>query len=95
MTNSGGQITLKQTIDILRGLNVKGAWLKDNIKAHFSGNLSTYAEKDLRRLMMQMLIKGIIEEEFTETSIPGMNSTQVTVYLVGGRLASNLIHKGL
>jgi len=95
MNNINGKITLKQTNDILRGVNVKGAWLNDNIKAQFSGTLSTYSEKNLRRLMLQMLIKGVLEEEFTETSIPGMASTQVTVYVVAGQRASNLIHKGL
>ena len=53
---------MKQAVDLLRGIKLAKAYIDRDIINDFSGVLKSVDEKDIRRLIIEMLIKGILEE---------------------------------
>lgn len=52
---------------------------------HYSGKLKTMTEKDVRRLIIHLLIQRVIKESFQKSNIRGINLQQIHVYLIPGR----------
>ena len=74
-------VTLKDTVDIAKGRNVKKAWLSKNLVDAFSGSLKRFSDNDIRRLMTKMLIMGALEEVFISTSFGSGNNISVYIAL--------------
>ena len=51
----GSNVTLKQAVDICKGRAVKTPQLNENLADKFKGMIKTLIERDVRRLMLQML----------------------------------------
>lgn len=62
-------ITSKQSVDLLRGIKLQKVYIDPSIIEQFSGALKQMQEKDMRRIILQLLMKGILEEQFISTKI--------------------------
>eukprot|EP00347_Sterkiella_histriomuscorum_P002099 403369477 len=78
-------ISYKQAIEILRGKKPKKQILRADQMEYYSGRLKNLSEKDIRRLIVHLLIQKILKESFQKSNIRGINVQQIHVYLIPGR----------
>ena len=57
-------ITCKMIVDLFKGRSIKSLYIKQEMVQDWSGVLKQMNDKDIRRLILKMLIQGILEEVF-------------------------------
>ena len=62
--NYRNYLTLKQCIEIMRGKKPQKNYLNPQVLQRYSGNLKHMSEKDIRRMIIQLLIKKVLKEQF-------------------------------
>jgi superfamily II DNA helicase RecQ len=62
INSCAGKITAKQLGNICRGKSVTSVYLRKEVTEKHQGTLSHLKEKDLRRLIVKLLIEKVLEE---------------------------------
>ena len=73
---------MAQSIDALKGRKNTSKWFTNSDITQFTGSLKSIKDETLRRMMLQMLLKGVIEEQYVQ------QQNTITVYLVAGKFAN-------
>lgn len=81
------QMTIPQFMDLLKGRKVKSACAKPEITDQFKGALKFMSDADIRRLLLAMLTKKILKENFVQMKVGPQ--TIIMVYLLQGRNGAN------
>ena len=81
-----GKITAKQLVDLCRGKSVTSVYLRKEVTEKHQGTLSHMPEKELRRLIIKLLIVGALEEVFISLR-RGNQGSNIVVYVDVGRHA--------
>lgn len=74
------KITMNQAIDTLKGRKCTSKLFNDSDVGNFKGSLKTMEDSTLRRIILQLLLIGVLEENF----VTNKRINTITVYLIEG-----------
>jgi hypothetical protein len=84
--------TLKMVVDVFKGRGVKSKYgINQELVDEFSGQLKHLSDLNLHRLIINLLIRGILEELFISTKI-NKNNSNTSVYLILGKKYENVLN---
>ena len=84
--------TLKMVVDVFKGRGVKSKYgINQELVDEFSGQLKHLSDLNLHRLIINLLIRGILEELFISTKI-NKNNSNTSVYLILGKKFENVLN---
>ena len=85
-------ISLKQAVDICKGRSVPSPQLNEETTAKFKGLVKSLPERDVRRLMLQLLKKEVLKENFVVHNTGQFQTYQsFSVYLLLGKNSNKLL----